>query len=169
MLLNGRKFDIRSYVLITPDGSIHMYNKSYVRTSSRHFSLEDLSDRSTHLTNDAIQVKFDGYGAFEDSNKLTMQQLQDQMGAAINIEAAIIPQMQECARHAFAAVQDKLNPQKHSMTFELYGLDFMIDLSGKVYLIEVNNCPALYRHGQILTEMLPLVIEEVAQKAIDGI
>ena len=34
----------------------------------------------------------------------------------------------------------------------------------QVYLIEVNNCPALYRHGQILTEMLPLVIEEVAQK-----
>lgn len=34
----------------------------------------------------------------------------------------------------------------------------------QVYLIEVNNCPALYRHGQILTELLPLVIEEVAQK-----
>lgn len=48
------------------------------------------------------------------------------------LQAAIIPQMQECARHAFAAVQDKLNPQKHNMTFELYGLDFMIDLSGKV-------------------------------------
>ena len=40
--------------------------------------------------------------------------------------------MQDCARHAFAAVQDKLNPSKHKMTFELYGLDFMIDLSGKV-------------------------------------
>lgn len=48
------------------------------------------------------------------------------------LQAAIIPQMQECARHAFAAVQDKLNPQKHNMTFELYGLDFMIDLAGKV-------------------------------------
>lgn len=45
MLLNGRKFDIRSYVLITPDGCVHMYNKSYVRTSSRNFSLEDLSDK----------------------------------------------------------------------------------------------------------------------------
>ena len=37
----------------------------------------------------------------------------------------------------------------------------------QVYLIEVNNCPALYRHGQILTDLLPLVIEEVAQKVLN--
>ena len=33
-----------------------------------------------------------------------------------------------------------------------------------MYLIEVNTSPALYRHGQVLTDLLPLLIEEVVQK-----
>lgn len=34
----------------------------------------------------------------------------------------------------------------------------------QVYLIEVNTSPALYRHGQVLTDLLPILIEEVVQK-----
>ena len=33
-----------------------------------------------------------------------------------------------------------------------------------MYLIEVNTSPALYRHGQVLTDLLPVLIEEVVQK-----
>ena len=36
----------------------------------------------------------------------------------------------------------------------------------QVYLIEVNTSPALYRHGQVLTDLLPVLIEEVVQKVI---
>ena len=34
----------------------------------------------------------------------------------------------------------------------------------QIYLIEVNTSPALYRHGQVLTDLLPILIEEVVQK-----
>lgn len=37
----------------------------------------------------------------------------------------------------------------------------------QVYLIEVNTCPALGCHGAVLQDLLPRVIEEVVQKAID--
>jgi hypothetical protein len=37
----------------------------------------------------------------------------------------------------------------------------------QVYLIEVNTCPALCRHGAVLEDLLPRVIEEAVQKAID--
>lgn len=37
----------------------------------------------------------------------------------------------------------------------------------QVYLIEVNTCPALQRHGQVLKDMLPFVMEEIVQKAVD--
>lgn len=33
--------------------------------------------RSSHLTNDAVQEKFEHYGTFEDSNKLSMQAFQE--------------------------------------------------------------------------------------------
>ena len=39
--------------------------------------------------------------------------------------------------------------------------------SRQVFLIEVNTSPALFRAGQYLTELLPRVIEEVVQKAVD--
>ena len=34
LLLGGRKFDIRQYVLLTPDLRCYMYRDSYVRTSA---------------------------------------------------------------------------------------------------------------------------------------
>lgn len=37
----------------------------------------------------------------------------------------------------------------------------------QVYLIEINTSPALFRAGKYLTQLLPDVVEEVAQKCID--
>lgn len=37
----------------------------------------------------------------------------------------------------------------------------------QVYLIEVNSCPALALQGKVLERLLPQVIEEVVQKAVD--
>lgn len=37
----------------------------------------------------------------------------------------------------------------------------------QVFLIEVNTSPALFRAGKYLAELLPKVIEEVVQKAVD--
>jgi hypothetical protein len=37
----------------------------------------------------------------------------------------------------------------------------------QVYLIEVNSCPALSLCGHVLEKLLPAVIEEVFQKAVD--
>ena len=45
LLIAGRKFDIRSYVLVTADRRAWFHKESYVRTSSTPFSLADLSDR----------------------------------------------------------------------------------------------------------------------------
>ena len=45
LLIGGRKFDIRSYCLITPDHKVHMYKHSYIRTSSTAFDLTNLEDR----------------------------------------------------------------------------------------------------------------------------
>jgi hypothetical protein len=43
----------------------------------------------------------------------------------------------------------------------------MLDASFNVWLIEVNTSPALFRHGKVLTEIFPDVIEEVVQKVVD--
>lgn len=49
-----------------------------------------------------------------------------------DVEKDLVPQMRACARHAFSAVTDKLNPLRRQCCFELFGLDFMVDERHKV-------------------------------------
>lgn len=57
LLINRRKFDIRTYCCITSiNGNLkgYFYDEGYLRTSSREFSINNLSNKLVHLTNDAI-------------------------------------------------------------------------------------------------------------------
>lgn len=67
LLYNGRKFDIRHFILISSiNGNIkaYWYKEGYIRTSSQFFGLENLTDSFIHLTNDAIQQKSKNYGLY---------------------------------------------------------------------------------------------------------
>jgi hypothetical protein len=94
LLVHGRKFDIRCYVLIVikqsssskvllhgvKDGcdlKAYLYKEGYIRTSGKKYNLNNLGDRETHLTNDAVQKKAASYGKYESGNKLTYDQFQD--------------------------------------------------------------------------------------------
>ena len=73
-LYNQRKFDIRCFGMLTLiNGKLKgfTYDNGYLRTSSRTFVNDDLSNKLIHLTNDAVQKKSDEYGRFESGNKLT--------------------------------------------------------------------------------------------------
>ena len=68
LLINRRKFDIRAYSLMTSvNGRLkgYFYQDGYLRTSSKEFSLNNLSNRMIHLTNDAVQKFADDYGKFK--------------------------------------------------------------------------------------------------------
>ncbi len=50
------------------------YDNDYLRTSSRTFVNDDLTNKLIHLTNDAVQKRSDEYGRFESGNKLTFDE-----------------------------------------------------------------------------------------------
>lgn len=98
LLYEGRKFDIRMYALITwVNGSVklYFYEDGYCRTSSFEFKLET-TDRSVHLTNEAVQIKSEEFGKFEKGNKLTLEELSQYIKskqASINFFKEYIPKM----------------------------------------------------------------------------
>lgn len=74
LLYKNRKFDIRAFTMMcTINGNLqgYWYADGYFRTSSREFTLKNISNRYVHLTNDAVQKKLDDYGKFESGNKLS--------------------------------------------------------------------------------------------------
>ena len=66
LLYFGRKFDIRSYMLVTNLNNqlrVYCYEECYIRTSSKMFDI-DSTNKLVHLTNDAIQSHSSEYGKF---------------------------------------------------------------------------------------------------------
>lgn len=72
MLIDGRKFDIRVWVFLNYDFSLHFFKEGYLRLSSEPFSL-DASNYFVHLTNNAIQKHSKEYGAIEEGNQLSFE------------------------------------------------------------------------------------------------
>lgn len=64
LLIEGRKFDIRVWVLLTEQMNIYFFKEGYIRTSSDLYSTEDTTNYFIHLTNNAIQKNSSNYGQF---------------------------------------------------------------------------------------------------------
>ncbi|KAL4438061.1 hypothetical protein ABPG74_016840 [Tetrahymena malaccensis] len=172
LLYFKRKFDIRCYYLLTTTNGYlkgYWYQDGYIRTASKEFTTKNLG-KMIHLTNDAVQKKDDQYGKYEKGNKVSYDEL-DKYITSLQPEKdfynSILPQMKEIARDTMKAVYGKIDPDKKETTFEVFGLDFMIDENLKVWLIEVNTNPALDICCPLLSKIIPSMIENTFRIAID--
>ena len=55
------------------------------------------------------------------------------------------------------AVKRKIDPNKRSGCFEIFGYDFMVDIDFTVWLIEVNTNPCLEESSDLLKRLLPII------------
>lgn len=175
LLINRRKFDIRTFALLSSTNGClkgYAYEEGYLRTSVCEYSLRNLQNRMIHLTNDAIQKYSENYGKFEPGNKLSFDEFQrylDRQYCWLNIcfERDIFPQIKKLTADCFRSVWGKIDPYKRVNTFEVYGLDFMLDEQFKVYLIEVNTNPALDLSSPLLARLIPSMLDNAFQISVD--
>ncbi|XP_069113097.1 protein polyglycylase TTLL10-like [Argopecten irradians] len=174
MLLDGRKFDIRAYMLI---GStvpfLVLYHKGYVRLCCTKYDTNDTS-LMTHLTNQFVQKKDPNYKETKEDSVWSMDKFNGYVNQHIksqkNLEHdwvynTLTKQMQKIMIHCFNSVKHKL--QARMGYFDLFGLDFMVDQEMKVWLIEVNVNPALHCNCTALKEVIPSVVEETLHISIE--
>jgi len=57
LLIDQRKFDIRVWVLVTPDTRVFLFKEGYIRTTSLPYKLnaDTINRPEIHLTNNAVQ------------------------------------------------------------------------------------------------------------------
>jgi len=145
LLVGGKKFDLRIYVLVTSYSPLtaYLYRTGFARFTHHRYSSdpEDIANNFIHLTNVAIQKTSENYDSVT-GGKWDLRQLKLFLMSKYGQDAVA-----ECFRRihnifirSLLAVAKIMINDKHC--FELYGYDILIDSNLKPWLIEVNASPS---------------------------
>ena len=77
--------------------------------------------------------------------------------------------MQEIAKEAVKATYCRIDSARKNCSFELFGLDFIIDSQFKPYLIEVNTNPCLELCSPVLERLIPRMMENMFRLCLDPV
>merc|ERR1712194_72409 len=85
----------------------------------------------------------------------------------LDVRGKIWPQIQACMADAVRAAAPSLNPRGISHCFEVYGFDFMVDASQRVWIIECNANPCLELVSAYLSYLIPSMLEQAFRLTVD--
>ncbi|KAJ6649581.1 Tubulin monoglutamylase TTLL4, partial [Pseudolycoriella hygida] len=159
LLIDGSKFDLRLYVLVTSINPlrVYMHTDGLARFASVKYSTkaDTLNDRYMHLTNYSINKLSNNYAKNEDASacqghKWTLKSLWTHLAArGINTEllwAALRDLVLRTILAGENAINNltKLNMGSKYNCFELFGIDVILNSELIPWLLEVNISPSLH-------------------------
>ncbi|XP_044253224.1 tubulin polyglutamylase TTLL4-like isoform X2 [Tribolium madens] len=158
-LINGSKFDLRLYVLVTSFNPlrIYLYPDGLARFASAKYSSDskDLKDRYVHLTNYSINKLSSQYTANEDANACqghnwTITKLLEYMSKQGIDTKALWRNLQQLVIKTIITGEAPIhqlceeNMLSRYNCYELFGVDVLLDENLKAWLLEVNISPSLH-------------------------
>ncbi|XP_038629237.1 protein polyglycylase TTLL10-like isoform X1 [Scyliorhinus canicula] len=174
LLLEGRKFDVRSYLLIACT-SPHMifFRHGYVKLACNKYDPYS-DDLTSHLTNQFVQKKNPLYSEMKEDTVWSMEHLNDYINENY-MESKNLPKdwvftvfekrMRKIMIQCFLAVKGKLECKLGY--FNLLGCDFMVDQNFKIWLLEMNANPSLQRHCEVLKTVIPKLVYEALDVVVE--
>mmetsp|Transcript_16308 Transcript_16308/g.35273 ORF Transcript_16308/g.35273 Transcript_16308/m.35273 type:complete len:440 (+) Transcript_16308:120-1439(+) len=146
LLIGGKKFDMRIYVVVTSYKPLQVYMSSlgFGRFCNAKYTAEEgeLDNEYVHLTNVAIQKHGEDYNE-KHGNKWTLDNIRLYLEATRGIEQTdeLFREIEGVVIKSLRSCQNIMINDRHC--FELYGYDIIIDDTLKPWLIEVNASPSL--------------------------
>ncbi|CAL7947769.1 unnamed protein product [Xylocopa violacea] len=156
-LINGLKFDLRVYVLLTSVNPmrIYIYKEGLVRFASvRYVRGANLSDRYMHLTNSSVNkqnpayVTNDGVNSYK-GHKWSFASLWSHLKQEGADVADLWSKIKDIVVKTLVAAESSMNATISEnliscyTCYELYGFDVLLDESLRPWLLEVNTLPSL--------------------------
>ncbi|CAH2302211.1 tubulin polyglutamylase TTLL5 isoform X3 [Pelobates cultripes] len=159
LLINGFKFDLRLYVLVTSYDPlvIYLYQEGITRFATAKYQLKEktMSNKFMHLTNYSINKKsssfvrchipnMDDYGS-----QWTMSAMLRYLKNNGKDTATLMSKIEDLVIKAIISAEGsialscKMNLAHKRNCFELYGFDVIIDENLKPWLLEINLSPSL--------------------------
>ncbi|XP_039281000.1 LOW QUALITY PROTEIN: probable tubulin polyglutamylase TTLL1 [Nilaparvata lugens] len=146
LLIGGKKFDLRLYVLVTSFRPLkaYLFKLGFCRfcTVKYDTSIQELDNMFVHLTNVSVQKHGGEYNSMH-GGKLSVQNLrlylESTRGKAVT--ESLFTNISWLIVHSLKAVSYIMANDRHC--FECYGYDIIIDNQLKPWLVEVNAAPSL--------------------------
>ncbi|ETP01876.1 hypothetical protein F441_20957 [Phytophthora nicotianae CJ01A1] len=166
-LLDGYKFDLRLYVLVTSFNPLEafLYEEGFVRLCTRPYEDSDISNIFVHLTNSSIQksneeaitgstnpiasMKGENEASQKDAGgtKTTLAFLWRRLAAeGVDVEQ-VKRSIEEVVLKALLCGEDHIPFQVNS--FDLLGYDILLDADLRPWLIEINSSPSMARDNDL--------------------
>ncbi|TKS85313.1 Tubulin--tyrosine ligase [Collichthys lucidus] len=137
-----RKFDIRQVFYVSPKPTEMLVCLDFIKP----YNSSDLQDMTSHLTNHCIQKEHSqNYGRYEEGNEMFFDEFRLYLLNTHNVtlETTILPQIKQIIKSCLTCIEPTISTKHLSyQSFQLFGFDFMVDESFKVWLIEINGAPA---------------------------
>ena len=171
-LYNGRKFDIRIWVLITHKMDIYIFKEGHLKASSVNYSIEN-NNSFIHLTNYSLQKYNKNFSKYELGNEISFESFQNFLNTlgekSFNFKETIYPKFKEIIEITTKATKSIINKSKKNFCFEIFGYDFMMDEEKNVYLIEINTNPGLEISSKVIEILVPRMIDDALRLTIDDL
>ena len=169
-LYNGRKCDIRIWVLITHKMDVYIFKEGHLKASSVNYSVDN-NNSFIHLTNYSLQKYNENFSKYEIGNEISFnifQQYLDTLGEkSFNFRELIIPKFKKIIELTTKSSKNLINKKNKNYCFELFGYDFMMDEDKNVYLIEINTNPGLEISSDIIEILVPRMIDDTLRLTVD--
>ena len=170
LLYNKRKFDMRTWVLLSHDMKIYLFKEGHLKASSSEYNINS-KDAFVHLTNYSVQKYSEKFENYEIGNEISFDELQKSLylnyNLDIDIKKEIINKIGEIIILSLNSVKKKLNPYNKKGCFEIFGYDFMFDIDLNPFLIEINTNPGLEISSPLISKLVPRMIDDAFRLTID--
>ncbi|SPO05052.1 related to pig tubulin-tyrosine ligase [Cephalotrichum gorgonifer] len=159
LLVDNRKFHIRTYVLCVGRLKVYVYKPMLALFASKDYAAPwESGDLETHLTNTCLQSEP------SDSSVRLFESLPLDDALKRSVEEQIREVTGDLFESAACSMPIHFQPQGNA--FEIYGLDFLVDGEGKAWVLEVNAFPDFKQTGAELRGLVRGMWEESLRLAV---
>jgi tubulin monoglycylase TTLL3/8 len=171
LIILGRKFDIRQWVLVTDLNplTIWMYDTPYVRFGAEDYKLEDFSNLFSHLTNNSIGKYSKNFTDTKiEGNMWDCTQFSDFLKATYGRDVWKEELQEKIKKIVICSLESAKNGITHRKnSHELFGYDIMVDDQLNAWLIEVNSSPAMDYSTSITERLVKEMSEDLIKVVVD--
>ena len=170
MVIHGRKFDIRQWVLVTDLNplTIWLFDTPYVRFGAENYNIDDFKNVFSQLTGNSIAKHSEKFNTGEiEGDMWENEQFREYLKKTYGkdcwpeiqekIKKIVILSL-ECAKH-------KLYHRKNN--FETFGFDIMLDDKLNVYLIEINASPDWSYSTKVTEKLVKIASDDIMKVVLD--